>query len=195
MRYGKLNSNKHDIMKDKYQYYRMKRFNKSFYAKDGRGNIYFLSTYSCDPDCWQKATWKNEIESGKSCIDVPDEIELIDEYELKKAGVPLITPKNLKNQPLYKYYQDVEEDWIYYAEDEKGDIYIYRDPRVNAYVTKKPSGKWEKINDPDFLKYCRENIGLMSQTDPRTEEHILKKGIPLIEDKDIIECADNHIHI
>ena len=182
-------------MKGKYQYYRVKRFNKSFYAKDEEGNIYFLSTYSCDPDYWQKATWKSEIEIGKSCINDPDEAQLIDGHELKKAGVSSITPKNLKNQPPYKYYQDVEEDWIYYAEDEHGNIYIYRNPKVNAYINKKPSGKWEKISDPDFLRYCRENVSLMSQTDPRAEEHLLKEDIPLIKDKDVIKCTDNHIHI
>jgi len=56
-------------------------------------------------------------------------------------------------------------------------------------------GKWEKITDPDFKSYCRYNVELMSQSDPRTEEYLLKENIPLIKEKDIIPCIDNHINI
>ena len=180
------------FMKNKYQYYQLEVSDKVFYAVDENNNIYFLKNYGWEPDYWQRATWKIRIELGKKYINDPKDTHQITEYFLKNAGVPLITPDKLKNQPPYEYYQDIRDEWLYYGRDEVGNVFIYKDPKT-YYGKDKFPGKWEKIMEPGLQTYCKQSTLTLQKTDPRTEEYLLKEGIPLIKKDEGIEYTDYHL--
>jgi len=180
-------------MKNTYKYYQMRRFEKVFYATDKNENVYFFETFSWLPDYWQKITWKVRKELGKKYMGSARDTRQINESHLKEIGVPLIKFKTLKDQPPYEYFQDIEEDWIYYARDEDFNVFIYRNP-VGRKYKKKPPEKWERVLDSGFIQYCKKNMSLLQQSNPRTEEYLQKEGVPLIKEKEVIECTDNHIY-
>jgi len=182
-----------------YKYYQSKNFKNVFYAKDQDNNVYIYENYSWmwPQKYWQLATWKDNIAYINSRIQTSEYSIELSEKQLEKMDIPRITPSSTRKQSAYEYFQDYEEDWIFFAKDERNNIYLFRDPNNPYYADGENdevlSGNWEKVNEEDFIVYCKDTMRAMSQSTPRSEEFLDMHKIPRIEADKVIPCKVNHI--
>ena len=182
-----------------FEYYKSKRFDRVYYAKDIGQKTYAYRDYSWlgPKKYWRQASWQGEIAFITSEIGNKEKSERISENDLMKYKIPEITSRTTKLQSPYEYFQDNEEDWIFFSKDEEGNVFLFRDPKHPHYSVltgaKRPSEKWEVVHERSFKEYCLDTMRATSQSTQRTEEYLVLKNIPLVQLNKVIPCVENHI--
>lgn len=106
------------------KYYKNTRY-KDYAAADDAGNCYTYEDREWLQTGWIKATWEETISYLKRFISNSHYSQLISESDLKKAGIPPITKKTVRDQPAYEYYFGEHNHYV--AKGDGDNRFLYED--------------------------------------------------------------------